>query len=74
MSLASVFNGNKILFFKNEYGDIVMRNSGAMALKLAQDAFAGEAARVDLETEDDVVNLVKSVRSEMWEERHACNG
>jgi len=48
-----------------------MENSAMVALREVQDAFKGEAERLGLKDEQDVVNLVKEVRKEMWEERHA---
>jgi len=67
-----VKDGDKIIFFE-ENGRIVMENSVMIALKRAQDAFAGEAERLGLKTEQDVVTMVKDVRREAWEERHASN-
>lgn len=46
-------------------------NAAMIALKNAQNAFAGEAERLGLKTEQDVVDMVKEVRREVWEERHA---
>jgi hypothetical protein len=43
------------------------------ALEDVQTAFAGEAERLGLKTEQDVVDLVKEVRREIWEENHARN-
>ena len=60
------------LFFE-ENGRIVMENSVMIALKKAQDAFAGEAERLGLKTEQDVVDMVKDVRREIWRCRgEAC--
>ena len=42
-----------------------------IALKDTQNAFAGEAERLGLKTEQDVVDLVEEVRGEMWEESRA---
>lgn len=36
-------------------------------------AFAGEAERLGLASEQDVVALVDGVREEMWKERYADN-
>ena len=68
----SVKDGDKIIFFE-ENGRIVIENSVMIALKKAQDAFVGEAERLGLKTEQDVVNMVKEVRKEIWEERNAYN-
>lgn len=65
-----VKNGDKVIFIE-ENGRIIIENAAMVALKNAQDAFAGEAERLGLKTEQDVVDLVKDVRCEVWEERHA---
>ena len=44
-----------------------MENSAMVALQEAQEAFKGEAERLGLKDDQDVVNLVKEVRKE----RHA---
>jgi hypothetical protein len=67
-----VRDGDKVIFLE-ENGRIIMENAAMIALKNAQTAFAGEAERLHLQTEQDVVDLVKSVRKEMWEETHAHN-
>lgn len=43
----------------------------AAALERAREAFAGEAERLGLKNEDDVVALVKEVRQELWDEANA---
>ncbi|MCG9969925.1 AbrB/MazE/SpoVT family DNA-binding domain-containing protein [Pelotomaculum terephthalicicum JT] len=67
-----VKDGDKVIFIE-ENGRIIMENAAMIALKNAQEAFAGEAERLGLKTEQDVVDLVKEVRRELWEERHARN-
>lgn len=67
-----VKDGDKVIFIE-ENGRIIMENAAMIALKNAQAAFAGEADRVGLKTEQDVVDMVKDVRREVWEERHARN-
>jgi bifunctional DNA-binding transcriptional regulator/antitoxin component of YhaV-PrlF toxin-antitoxin module len=62
-------DGDKVVFI--EEGDrIVIANAAMVALKEAQDAFMGEAERLGLRDEQDVADMVKEVRREMWEERH----
>ena len=68
----SVKDGDKVIFFE-ENGRIIMENSVMVALKKAQDAFVGEAERLGLKTEQDVVDMIKEVRNEIWEDRHAGN-
>ena len=50
-----------------------MGNSTMIALKEIQDAFEGEAKRLGLKDEQDVVDLVKQVRAEVWEEKNENN-
>jgi antitoxin PrlF len=53
--------GDKILFIE-EAGRIYILNSSMEALKEAQAAFSGEAERVGLKNEDDVVAAMKEFR------------
>lgn len=68
-----VKDGDKVIFIE-ENGRIIMENAAMIALKSAQDAFEGEAQRLGLETEQDVVDMVKEVRRELREESNARNG
>lgn len=61
-------DGDKVLFIE-ENGRVVMENSTKVALREVQDAFSGEAERVGLETEDDVVDMVKEFRKEKLEKQ-----
>jgi AbrB family looped-hinge helix DNA binding protein len=56
-----VKDGDKVIFIE-ENGRIVMENSIRVALKDVQDAFRGEAERLGLKDEQDVVSMVKQVR------------
>jgi AbrB family looped-hinge helix DNA binding protein len=56
-----VKDGDKVVFIE-ENGRIVMENSVRVALKDVQNAFLGEAERVGLKDERDVVAMVKEVR------------
>ena len=67
-----VKDGDKVIFVE-ENGRIIMENAAMIALKNAQDAFAGEAERLGLKNEQDVVDMVKDVRREVWEESNARN-
>jgi len=67
-----VKEGDKVLFLE-ESGRIIIENAAMIALKNAQNSFAGEAKRLGLETEQDVVDLVKEVRRKVWEENNADN-
>lgn len=56
-------DGSKIIFLQKG-NDIIIKNSAMLALEKIQDAFEGEAERLNLETEEDVVDLVKDFRKE----------
>lgn len=55
--------GSKILFFKRG-NDIVIKNATMLALEEIQKEFEGEAERLGLESEEDVVKLIKEFRKE----------
>lgn len=56
-------NGDKLLFIE-ESGRIYMMNSSMDALREAQRAFAGEAERLGLKNDDDVMAMIKELREE----------
>ena len=56
--------GDKILFFQNSNGEIVLSNASASALLKAQTAFSGAAERLGVSDEADVQTLVDSIRYE----------
>jgi AbrB family looped-hinge helix DNA binding protein len=58
-----VKDGDKVVFIE-ENGRIVMENSLRVALKDVQDAFQGEAERLGLKDEQDVVSMAKEIRQE----------
>lgn len=65
-------DGDKVVFMA-ENGKVIMENSTKLAIREAQEVFAGLAEELGLKTEEDVVALVKEVRKEMWEKRYANN-
>jgi len=67
-----VKDGDKVVFIE-ENGRIIIENSAMIALRNAQESFAGEAERLNINTEQDVVDLVREVRREVWEEHHENN-
>jgi len=62
--------GGKVAFIESKNGYTLV-NPLVLAIENAQRAFRGEAKRLGLKTEDDVVRLVKEVRQEIWEEQNA---
>jgi len=61
-----VKEGDKILFAE-EAGKVYILNASMEALRKAQAAFAGEAQRVGLKDESDVVAMIKELRRERKE-------
>lgn len=59
--LLDLKEGSKIIFIQKGK-DIVIQNSAMLALEKIQKAFDGEAERLGLETEDDVVEMIKEFR------------
>lgn len=60
--LLGLKSGDKILFFQNKGGEVVVANASAQALSKVQDAFSGLAEKLDVKDEDDVQALVDEVR------------
>ena len=61
--MLKVKEGSKILFFK-QGDEIVIKNAAMISLEKIQKEFEGEAERLGLQTEEDVVNLIKQFRKE----------
>ena len=64
--------GGKVAFVEQD-GVYIIINPLSLAIENAQKAFEGEAERLGLKTEDDIVNLVKEVRKEIWDKQNANN-
>jgi AbrB family looped-hinge helix DNA binding protein len=56
-------NGDKVLFLEDA-GRIYMVNSSMNALHEAQQAFAGDAERLGLKNDEDVMKMIKKFREE----------
>ncbi|MDR1590240.1 MAG: type II toxin-antitoxin system PrlF family antitoxin [Oscillospiraceae bacterium] len=67
-----VKEGDKVVFIEDG-GRIVVANAAKIAFANMRAAFVGEAERLGLKDERDVVALVDEVRGEMWVERYANN-
>ncbi len=61
-----VKEGDKILFVE-EAGKVYILNASIEALRKAQAAFAGEAQRVGLKDENDVITMIKELRRQRKE-------
>ncbi|MCL2087455.1 MAG: AbrB/MazE/SpoVT family DNA-binding domain-containing protein [Oscillospiraceae bacterium] len=67
-----VREGDKVAFVEDG-NKIFVANSAKIAFANMRTAFMGEAERLGLDDESDVVALVDEVREEMWRERYADN-
>lgn len=56
--------GDKVLFYDLGNGVVAMRSARLAAFQDLQEAFEGAAEEAGLQTEDDVVDLVRSIRAE----------
>ena len=54
--------GDKILFFKNENGEVVIDNASVNAIRKAQEAFEGVAEKLGNPGEDEIQSWVNDVR------------
>jgi len=54
--------GDKVLFFERNEGEIVINNASATAIVNAQKAFEGTAEEFGVNSEEDVQRLVDEVR------------
>ena len=60
--------GDKVIFIE-EGGNIIFANAAKVAFRNMQKAFEGEAEKLGLKDEQDVVDMVDEVRQEMWDKR-----
>jgi len=65
-------DGDKVVFM-DKNGEIVLMNSNRLAFEEFQRDMVGEAKKAGLDSEQDVVDLVKEVRKKMWEAQHEGN-
>jgi len=70
--LLGIKDGDKLLFVEKPEGIVIM-NPTMMALEKVGHAFEGEAERLGLQNDDDVVEMVKEIRRENWEKNNANN-
>jgi len=54
--------GDKILFFERKNGEVIINNASATAINNAQKAFEGAAKDFDVNSEEDVQQLINEVR------------
>ena len=67
-----VREGDKVVFIEDQ-NRIIVANAAKIAFANLRAGFEGEAARLGIEEERDVVALVDDVREQMWKERYADN-
>ena len=65
--------GDKIMFME-EGNKVIILNSSHIALEKLQSAMEEEAVKAGINDEEDVVELCKKVRRELYGERYARNG
>jgi len=65
-------DGDKVAFIEQD-GEYKIINPTKSVISEAQKAFAGLADELGLKSEEDVINLCKQVRQDMWEKNDADN-
>lgn len=63
----NVKEGSKVVFIEED-GRIIIENAGMFALREAREAMKGEAERLGLKGEQDVVDMIKQIRKQRREE------
>ena len=58
----NISEGNKILFYENDLGQVIIENANVKAFHDIKTAMEGEAERAGIYTDDDVIKLVKEIR------------
>lgn len=59
----NINDGNKILFYENDLGQVIIENANVNAFHNIKKAMEGEAEKVGIYTDDDVLKLVKEIRN-----------
>jgi AbrB family looped-hinge helix DNA binding protein len=67
-----VKEGDKVVFIEDG-GRIFLANAAKIAFATMRAGFAGEAERLGLKNEQDVVALVDETRAELWAKRYENN-
>ena len=62
-TILGVDSGDRITFIVDN-GEVKVENSAVYAMKMLQSEMAGEAQRTGITSEQDVLDLVKSIRDE----------
>lgn len=62
--ILGIESGDRVTFIV-ENGTVRLVNSAVYAMQIFQQNMTGEAQKADLENEDDIINLVSEVRSEI---------
>jgi len=55
-------SGDKVLFFQNEFGEVVVENASVSAIRKVQVAFEGVAEKLGNPSEDEIQSWVDEVR------------
>ena len=65
-------DGDKVIFIE-QGGRYYAENAALVAISRAQEAFAGEADRLRLKAEDDVLDMMKEIREDRQGKRNASD-
>lgn len=58
----NISDGNKILFYENEQGQVIIENANVSAFHNIKKLMEGEAEKVGIYSDEDVLKIVKEIR------------
>jgi AbrB family looped-hinge helix DNA binding protein len=61
--------GDKVVFIENE-NTVTLANSSLLAIEKFQDALSGKAEGAGFAAEEDVVDYLKDIRQELYQEKY----
>jgi AbrB family looped-hinge helix DNA binding protein len=64
--------GDKVLFLE-EGNRIIVVNASYVALKEIQEEMKNKKEKAGIKTEEDVLDIVKEIREELWEKNYKSN-
>jgi len=64
--------GDKVVFLEKNQ-NIILINANKLAFDEFQKEMAGEAEKAGIKSEQDIIDLVREVREQLWKDRHDHN-
>ena len=58
----NINDGNKILFYENEHGQIIIENANVNAFHNIKRVMEGEAEKAGIYSDEDIMKIIKEIR------------